>query len=53
MGVSGGGGDPRLARVVDVLAVEANRLTELSFGILKVSGFEAFSSAFDAPGGGG
>ena len=33
MGVSGGGGDPRLARVVEVEAVEANRLTLLAAGI--------------------
>ena len=35
MGVSGGGGDPRLAFVVDVEAVEAKRFTPLSMGILR------------------
>jgi len=33
IGVSGGGGDPRLARVVEVDAVEANLFTLLAPGI--------------------
>jgi len=33
IGVSGGGGLPRLALVVDVLAVLASRLTPLGFGM--------------------
>lgn len=44
MGVSGGGGDPLLALVVEVEAVEAKRLTLVSLG--NASWFEA------EPGGG-
>lgn len=35
IGVSGGGGDPLCARVVDVEAVELRRLTPAGFGMFK------------------
>lgn len=42
MGVSGGGGDPRCARVVEVEAVELRRLTPPGFGILSPADSGAF-----------
>jgi hypothetical protein len=50
MGVSGGGGDPRWARTVDVEAVELIRLIEE--GSLILSRLRA-SAAEEAPSGGG
>lgn len=48
MGVSGGGGEPRWAFVVDVEAVELNLLTPPGFGTFKPPG----SAEPSSPGGG-
>ncbi|KAH3915965.1 hypothetical protein HBH56_067110 [Parastagonospora nodorum] len=42
MGVSGGGGEPRCARTVEVDAVELRRLTPPGFGILSTEGSGGF-----------
>lgn len=52
MGVSGGGGDPRWAIVVDVDAVESTRLIELVLLALKRA-LAAADDAFCVPDGGG
>jgi hypothetical protein len=52
MGVSGGGGDPRCARVVEVEAVELRRLMPPGFGIFS-AGSEACGAACGAVLGGG
>lgn len=51
MGVSGGGGDPRWAFVVDVEAVESSRLTPTEFGTCSPPGCPDSSGA-ESPGGG-
>lgn len=45
MGVSGGGGEPRWARTVEVEAVESRRLTPPGFGILRPGCVEAEEDA--------
>lgn len=53
MGVSGGGGEPLLARTVDVLALDAKRFTLGWLGIWRLSGFGALLELAAPPGGGG
>lgn len=54
MGVSGGGGDPRVALVVEVDAVEANRFIALAVGAImfEFSVGVPLSSATPGTGGG-
>lgn len=56
IGVSGGGGEPRLARVVDVEAVEAKRFTPWSFILSCWAGAKFVGALLEeldaAPGGG-
>lgn len=53
MGVSGGGGDPRVALVVEVEAVEANRFIALAVGAIMLGFWEDVPLSSAAPGIGG